>query len=486
MNTGNRFFLKLSGFVLLLLLIVGAAYLVIASAINEDYVAEVNQQLYGGIAAHTVAEVTPLVDGEVDTTQIQDIMHSMMVINPSVEVYLLRPDGEIITYVAPYERVQLERVDLAPIRAFVAAASRDERPFLKGDDPRHPERRNIFSAAELHDAAGGLEGYVYIILSGEEQQAVAAHLHRSYVARMGGSWFLLSLLVACAVGLVGLRYLTRNLRRMTRAIERFKEGDYGVRIATEGLSEFKPMAGTFNRMADRIVRDMDEIKSVDRLRRELIANISHDLRTPLSIVQGFVETLLLKPDMPSEHRHKHLLTLHQATDRLGRMVADLFEYSKFEARQIEPHQEAFNIAELSRDVAHKFGVLAQKKNIDIRVDVPRDLPLVFADISLVERALNNLMDNALKFTPGGGSIDIAMRATDRAVEITVADSGPGISEEELPYVFDRYRRAGRREQPGMGIGLAIVKKIVELHDQTITIRSRLREGTTFAFRMPLA
>lgn len=489
MNPANRFFLKLSGFVLLLLLVIGGAYVVIASYINEDYVAEVNQQLYGGIAEHMVTEIKPLVDGQVDTTMIQDIMHSMMVINPSVEVYLLDPEGEIITYVAPNKKVQLERVDLDPVREFISAGA-DQRPFVRGDDPRHPDAANIFSAAELRDAAGGLEGFVYIILSGDEQKAVTALLQTSYRYRLGLTLFFLSLLAAFIAGLLGLRYLTRNLRRVVETIHRFKDGDYQARIKTAGDGEFATVAATFNDMADRINANIEEMKSVDNLRRELIANISHDLRTPLAIIQGFVETLIMKNEhLPAEERERHLTTILNGSERLSHLIAQLFEYSKLEARQIEPHKEVFNVGELAQDVTHKFSILAEKKGITIRRDIPQRIPLIFADLGLVERVLNNLMDNALKFTPPGGEVLLQMRADNDAVEVRVTDTGPGIPEAELPHIFDRYRkgeRTGDGVNAGAGLGLAIVKKILELHDQGIQIQSRVREGTSFIFQLPPA
>ena len=235
----NSLLIKLSGFVLLLLVIVGIAYVAITAYIQEDYAAEVNQHLYGGIADHTVAMVTPLVNGEVDTMEIQDIMHSMMVINPSVEVYLLRPDGRIITYVAPNKRVQLDRIDLAPVHQFITGTAKGIRPFVKGDDPRHPEEQNIFSAAEIRNEVDSLEGYVYIILSGEEQQAVSAEFFGGYVRRLGTNLFFLSLLVAFVGGLVGLRYLTRHLRTVVEGIRRFRDADHNSRIDTDRVGDFR-------------------------------------------------------------------------------------------------------------------------------------------------------------------------------------------------------------------------------------------------------
>lgn len=483
----NKLFLKLSAIILALLLVVGTAYVMVSSYISEDYGAEVNQRLYGGIAEHMVHEIQPLVNGKVDTSTIQDIMHSMMVINPSVEVYLLEPDGEIITYVAPNKTVELERVGLGPVRDFIAADPAN-RPFLKGDDPRHPDKSNIFSAAEVKDEAGNSEGFVYIILSGDEQASVTGPLQSSYMLKLGANLFFLSLLAAFLMALIAIRYLTRNLRKIETAVHRFQEGDYEARVDTDAKGEFAVVATTFNDMAEQIGANINEMKSLDQLRRELIANISHDLRTPLAIIQGFVETLIMKTEeMPPEDRKRHLQTIYNSSERLSGLISQLFEYSKLEAQQIEPTKEAFNVGELAQDVAHKFSVLAAGKGIEIKLDVPQELPRIFADLGLVERVLNNLMDNALKFTPSGGQILLEMRADQNDVQVRVADTGPGIPEADIPFIFDRYRKGNRSangRNVGAGLGLAIVKKILELHDKSIRIQSKLKEGTSFIFELP--
>ncbi|MEM7575186.1 MAG: HAMP domain-containing sensor histidine kinase [Bacteroidota bacterium] len=489
MSAANRLYFKLSGIFLLMLIVIGGLYVAISHYINADYVSEVNQKLYGGIAEHTVSEVQPMLDGQIDTNEIQEIMHSMMVINPSVEVYLLDPEGEIITYVAPYKQVVLEEVSLPPIKEFIAADP-DDRPFLKGDDPRNPEQENIFSAAEMRDEAGELEGYVYIILASEEQNAVVCYLQGSYMYRLGKNMFFISLLAASVIGLLAIWYLTRNLRRVTETVSRFSEGDYTARIPLQSGGDFRQLTQTFNGMADQIQANIEELKSVENLRRELIANVSHDLRTPLAIMQGFVETLLMKnEELPAEERAQHLKTVLNSSEKLSGLIGQLFEYSKLEAAQIEPHKEAFQLGELAQDVAHKFGMLAREKDIEIKLEVPENLPLIFADLGLVERVLNNLMDNALKFTPQGGQVSLQMNASKDSVEVRVADTGPGIPEAEQPHIFDRYKKAYRTSgggaNQGAGLGLAIVKKILELHNQGIRVQSQLKEGTAFVFQLPV-
>ena len=326
MKNFNYLYLKISATLLVLLAVLGFSYVWISHYISEDYVQEINQKLYGGIAQSTSNEVKPLVDGQVDTSAIQDIMHSMMVINPSVEVYLLDTTGSIITYVAPYKRVKMAKVNLDPVKEFIASS--EERPFIKGDDPRHPELQNIFSAAPIIKE-DKLEGYVYIILASEEQAKVVCSLQDSLIYKLGRTMFFITLLGALLIGLLAIWYLTKNLRTIIETVTRFKEGDYAARIAQEDKGDLVVLADTFNGMADQIVENIEQLKSVENLRRELIANVSHDLRTPLAIMQGYVETMLMKNDsLSTEDREKYLKTVLGSSEKLSKLIAQLFEYSK--------------------------------------------------------------------------------------------------------------------------------------------------------------
>jgi len=216
-------------------------------------------------------------------------------------------------------------------------------------------------------------------------------------------------------------------------------------------SDLSVLAETFNDMADTLVDNIEKLKSVENLRRELVANISHDLRTPLAITLGYAETLLIKnEDLSPEERNKYLNIIFNSTEKLSNLVAQLFEYSKLEANQVEPQKEPFHISELAQDVYGKYQLLAEKKGIQIQLECEPDTPLVFADISLVERAIQNLMDNALKFTPENGSVTIQIESYPKHVKVTIKDTGIGIPLEEQSKIFERYHRGGFQKDAPMG------------------------------------
>lgn len=485
-SVSNHLYWKISATLLTLLVVLGVLYVLITSYIGGQYLQEVNQRLYGSIADSTVNMIQLMENGEPDEASVRKLMSANMVINPSVEFYLLDTSGNIKTHAAPEGRVKMDKVDLAPIKTFISA---DQKPFIQGEDPRNPGICKVFSAAKVKNKeTGNLEGYLYIILASEEQAAVTSTLFGSYMLKLGTNWFFVALVGALAIGLLAIWLLTKNLRNIIETVRRFKEGDYKARIADEDKRDLNVLAETFNEMADRIVANIDELKSVENLRRELIANVSHDLRTPLAIMQGYVETMLLKEaTLQPEERKKYLEIILGSSEKLSNLVSQLFEYSKLEANQIQPEKEPFFISELAHDALAKYKIIADDKNIALNLDSPKNLPLVFADISLVERVIQNLMDNALKFTPKNGEVSLILKPVENGVEIKVSDTGPGIPENEQAHIFERYRKAtpAQSQSTGAGLGLAIVKKILEIHNSTIQVQSQPNQGAAFWFQLPV-
>lgn len=482
----NRLYWKISFTFLGVLVLLGIAYVAVTIYTEQKYFQEANQRLYGSIAEHLVKEKKPKIeaDGSVDTVMLHEIMHSMMVINPNVEVYLLDTSGSIVTYVVPAENVKLERVDLEPIRQFL---HKKEDEVIVGDNPRNPDEKMVFSAAPFYHE-GRLNGYAYIILASVKQAEVTSSIYKSRLFQLGGNLFFLTLVGAVIIGLLALRYFTRRLTSTIQTVRRFKDGDMQARIPESTGKDLPVLTETFNEMADRIVANIEELKSVENLRRELIANVSHDLRTPLAIMQGYIETMQIKDnELSAEEREKYLNIVLSSSQKLSRLVKQLFEYSKLEAKQITPEKEPFFITELANDVRNKFQILADQKQVDIKLDMRPDLPMVFADVALVERVMQNLMDNALKFTPQGGDITISITANQKEVEVRVTDTGPGIPEDEQAFIFERYRKAqqpSKEKSTGTGLGLAIARKIMDLHNSTIRVISTPNQGATFLFALP--
>lgn len=485
----NKLIVKVGLAFFFLIVLMAASFILTTFYFTQKHFQEVSQKLNISLANHLIEEKfqneSPfLEDGSVNKALFGDLMHDMMAVNRSIEVYLLSEEGEVLYSVVldhSNDNAPLEKVSLQPIKQFI---EQEGQQYILGDDPRNRGAKNIFSAA--HFESGGKEGYIYIILAGQQLLSVTNSLWGSYFLRLSTGSFLLISLFVLLIGFVSLWFLTRNLRVILYSVKRFQEGDLSIRIENAEQSDLSILATNFNEMADTIEQNVQEIQSMDKLRRELIANISHDLRTPLAILKGYVETLQMKDgDLAEEEKERYLQIINQSSDKLSRLISQLFEYSKLEAQQVKLEKEPFSICDLAADLVANYKLLAKQKGIKIAFDAGIKVPLVFADISLVERAIQNLMDNALKFTPENGTVSLKIKSNDKMVSIVVSDTGRGIKREDQEKLFERYRQAKKGDKlEGAGLGLAIVKKIMELHDTSIELVSKPNEGSSFQFALP--
>lgn len=468
-----------------LLVVIGFAFIYLTSYSSLMYFQEANQRLNADIATHIVDEVPIFTEtGAVNEKSLEDMFDHVMTLHPAIEIYLLNPQGKVLAYYAPDDKIKRKYVDLKPIQHFIRSHGESR---VMGDDPRHTARQKVFSAAVIQKENKVL-GYMYVVLASEELDSVTDVLFGSYLMRVGTYSMLVILVGSFVIGLLLIWYLTRNLRKVMDAVQKFKEGNWQSRVEGHMQGEFGLLANTFNEMSDTLVSNIEQLKALENLRSELIANISHDLRTPIAIIHGYSETLMMKVDhlSPAECE-KYVSVILKNTENLKRLVADLFEFSKLEAKQVVPQKESFFITELVSDAIQKYTLLAQAKNITLTPVFSQDLPRVYADIAMMDRVLQNLIDNAIKYTPEGGQITVELVKKQNGVEVKISDTGIGISETDLPFIFDRYYRTASPSSTGSsstGLGLAIVKKILELNNARIEVRSKLNQGTSFMFQLP--
>ena len=480
----SRLYVQVSAIFILMLVVFAAITLYIAVEAARSYSIEVNQKLNRELAENTVNVIKPQFQHDsVNKAMLQDIMHSMMVINPSVEVYLLDADGKILSYVAPEKVVKLTHVSLKPIEQFLSDSSQN---IIYGDDPRNPGEKKIFSAATVTEN-GRLTGYVYIVLASQEYVSAAQMVLGSYILGISIRSIIVILIISALVGLLAIWFITKKLNVIVLGIKQFRAGKLDSRISVKGGNELDKIGLAFNEMAETIEKNIRELRGIDELRKELISNVSHDLRTPVASIQGYAETLLLKEEqITPDERHKYIEIIYSSCERLKKLVSELFELSKLQTNQVKLNPEPFSIAELVYDVADKFRILSQKKGVSINTVISKDVPVVAADVSLIDRVLQNLIDNAVKYTHDGDTINIEINyAGSGQVEVKIADSGEGIKQEELSHIFERYYKS-KKYSESTGLGLAIVKKIMDLHNTEINVSSLPGMGTTFAFYLPVA
>jgi len=294
--------------------------------------------------------------------------------------------------------------------------------------------------------------------------------------------------------LVVFRFLTLRLRKLASAIEAFRASGFAnpIRVETTGGNddEIGHLIAAFQEMSERIAMQLSQLEQVDRQRRELLANVSHDLRTPLASMQGYLEMVLIRDDgLSQDDRYRYLQIAVKHCERLARLVRDLFDLTKLEANEVRPQVESFPISELAQDVVQKFALSAQKRDLRLSASVCADCPPVCADIGMMERVLENLIENAMRYTPAGGEISVGVHRAGDRVELRVSDTGQGIHHDDIGNVFDRYYRADRSESSdagNAGLGLAISRRIIELHGGRIRVESTPGLGTTFTVELTMA
>jgi len=451
---------------------------------------EVVQGLSRDLASHIAGSATLMDANGLRPDAVRQLFGQLMAVNPSVEVYLLDNQGHIQGDDAPAGRVKRQQIDLAPIRRFIAG---DALPIL-GDDPRSLDGGKVFSAAPLQTAGQPPSGYIYVVLQGEAHDQLAARVAASSVLRTT-LWSMALVALLCLVaGLMAFGFITRPLRRLTEAMRQFDangEPDTQPKVPRSSAAgrrdEIAVLEATFTQMADRIGEQWRALTRQDQQRRELLANISHDLRTPLTSLHGYLETLSLKADTLSDVERKRYMGIALAQSvKVGRLAQALFELARLEHGNVQPALEDFSLVDLVQDVFQKFELPAEARRIQLRANIPPRLPTVSADLGMIERVLTNLLDTAIRHTPAEGAIDVELAYRDGKVQVTVSDTGPGIPAEMREGLFERPFSAGGSHRGG-GFGLLIVQRMLQLHHSRIRLVERDGgTGTTFSFELPIS
>jgi signal transduction histidine kinase len=479
---------RLAAVLVALFLVIGLLYVAITTSTLETYLQELSQHFNRDLAQRIVADRGLVAAGKLDRQALQQTFSAYMDINPSIEIYLLDQTGKILAYSADPGKVKRQRVDLAPIKAFL----RGEGFPLLGDDPRSHDRRKAFSVTPV--PAGELPaGYLYVVLRGEQYDSAEQAVEARYVLRLS-AWALAgSLGFGLLAGLLLFHLLTRRLQRLAGAMEAFQQTGFtrhvtGLVVAGGSGDEVERLGRTFDEMAQRIIDQWGQLRKQDHLRRQLVAQVSHDLRTPLAALHGYLETLQMKEGALTQTQQQEYLAIAlRQSARLTRMVEGLFELARLDAQELQPVREPAGLAELVQDVVQKFQLRATAAGIRLAMPRPMTQPVTQIDIALTERLLDNLIGNAIDHTASGGHIEVELTELDGLAQISVADDGPGITRADLPHLFDPFYRSPQASGDGghAGLGLAIAKRIAELQGGELRAANRSSGGACFTFSLPL-
>jgi signal transduction histidine kinase len=289
---------------------------------------------------------------------------------------------------------------------------------------------------------------------------------------------LLGVALALLLGWLFTRQIVAPLGEVATAARRIAKGDLTQKVRIRGSSELVELGESFNRMAETLSHDRE-------LRQNMVADIAHELRTPLSVLQANIEAM---QDGVLEASTESLASLHQETSMLARLIDDLRILSLAESGQLEFHPKNTDLKKLSSRIIEVMGLQFSSKNIDLALEVSDSLAQIFVDPDRIEQVLRNLLSNAYLYTPEGGRVMLKLITDGEDVVASVTDTGTGIPPEDLPHVFERFYRVDRsrtRRTGGSGIGLAIVKQLVEAMGGRVWATSEASKGSTFFFRLPI-
>lgn len=247
--------------------------------------------------------------------------------------------------------------------------------------------------------------------------------------------------------------------------------------------------GSYVRGAVAVIRDMTEERTLDKLRKDFIANVSHELRTPIAMLQGYSEAIVDDVAESKEEKNELAAIIHDESLRLSRLVNELLDLARMEAGHIELRIESLEIETYVQRITKKFQGLADENKIELRLSMHLSEAKAIFDADRIEQVITNLLDNAIRHTNEEGYVQITIDANESEFQVTISDSGSGIPDEDLPFVFERFYKADKsrtrnKEKMGTGLGLAIAKNIIDAHHGTIRVKSKLQQGTTFTFHIP--
>lgn len=450
------------------------------------------QRLSHGLARHIVEHwpaVAHSTGGDTERRALDEVLGMLMVVNPAIDVYVLDAQGSVRAYLGDPLAVRQPQVDLAPVRAFLADAAL---PLL-GTDPKHPGGGKIFSAAMFPAQPGDAAppGYLYVVLEGQAHEQVAGHIGQQRIWQGMGLLLAVALLLTLLLGARMLHGLTRPLRQLAIRMQAFGPGADPARAGDlpEG-DEVRAIARSFDLMAERIDEQLRDEARQQAIHREAMANVAHDLRTPLTALHGHLEALHGLPQLQASANGRHHLDIALAqSNKVRRLTQQLFELARLQSGDQVVHVERFRLDELVADAVQKFSFDPGAPAVALAGAAPGPVELD-GDLQLIERALTNLIDNALRHAPSDQPVRVSLERGARQVSLVVEDHGPGLPAE----LRQRLVSGGALRDPPMlrpgggfgGLGLAIAQRIASLHGGSLSLRASSASGTTLCLALPLA
>ena len=447
---------------------------------------------------------------EADPVKFRGWLRNMVLFEPDTQLYLLALDGAVLATSGSARIAPDFKVALKPV---LQAIGQPDAAYVMGDDPERMDADAVVAVQPVRratmQASDAVVGYLYLVLHTGQLPPTAAGEGRWAALRMSFGRPALGLIgaivaVTTLAAVLIIVSVTRPLKRLTEAVSNLSQRglDAGLTEAPQSAlppvtpDEFGQLTRAFEMMLATLRRQWGEKQKLDHFRREGVSNLSHDLRSPLTATVACLETLDARWGTPAHAEDRRLVEIAlRNTRNAARLVQSLGDLAKLDEPEFKLHAELVDVGELLDDIAIRFAERAAQQGVELVAEQVADemLPMPFAsvDIELFERAVANLVDNALKFCPRGARIVLGAQVREGRVDVSVADTGPGIAAADLPHLFDRFYQSRQSVAPatgegGKGLGLAIVKRIAELHNGAVRVASTPGEGTRVQLSLPAA
>jgi signal transduction histidine kinase len=495
-SPGSSFTSRLSLALALLLLAYGAFVALLGRQVAAEQEEESLQRLSHGLARHIVEhwpEIAAPNRDEAERTARSALLSMLMMVNPGVQVYLLDVDGRVQHYIGEPGMVRQQQVNLAVIRAFLAGNALP----LRGTDPMGSSVPRIFSAAMFPVRAGDIKppGYLYIILDSRARDQVAAQVGVDRLWRSAALAATIGGLVTLSLGLFTFRRLTLPLHRLAQDLRDYSQRGRKAKGIADAVparpvgNEVQAIAEAFTEMTARIEAQAEREQSRASNHREMMAGVAHDLRTPLTALHGHLEALAGETQLHATRRAAVLQAALAQSRKVSRLSQQLFELAALQSIEQVLHRERFSLDELVADAVQKFQLCDAAPLVTLYGLPPGRLELD-GDLQLIERALTNLIDNAVRHAPGTRPVRVSLRHEGGQAEIVVDDGGPGLPN-ELHHRLDQGLSLRdppmRRSSGGIGgLGLAIAQRVAVLHGGSLRPLPAPQGGTRLCLALPLA
>ena len=468
-----------------LITVLSLLFIVITYLTTKEFYQSSTQLTDKDVAAHIAEFASPFEDKGINKKVADSVFYNAMVLNPSIEVYFLDTTGKIMYYQSPDSTIKLWMIPLDNVIKHIQSNGED---YIKGPDPKDPSQQKVFSAAEVINDGKKL-GYIYVILGGNAYNTASNMLFGSHVMSLAIIAFGVIIFLSVVLSFWYVNRLQRNFKKIIAVLNEYMKGDFNVRFKLNAKDEFAPITDSFNKMATLLSFNIDKLKQTEQERKNFIATISHDLRTPLSVAKGYTETALTRLSTGEINKPEidaFMQLVHKKLQQIEIMVHDLFELSRMESVHFTPNKEPFIFSEIFNEMYNVYKKRAAEKNIQLSCDGCEDMSWINADIRMIERVIQNLFDNAVKYTPEGGSIHTKLEKQAGLLTLTFTNNGTSLSDELINWINITAQQTNDPiiiKPANAGLGLLIVKKVLELHDYSFHVVTSGNNIISFSIEM---